>query len=232
LTGKRSSYGRKLAGLVLAALGLLFSSCRQDMHDQPRIEAFEENAFFADGVGSRPIPAGTVARGNLREDTHLYQGVDAEGNVLDTLPASLGLTPELLWRGKDRFEIYCSVCHGSTGAGDGMIVRRGFKQPPPLWEDRLVNLPLGYFYDVMTNGYGVMSSYAKQVPVHDRWAIAAYIRALQFSQGSRLEALPTEVQEDFHKAFEASATGGHDEDGHREDGHREDGHREDGGEHH
>jgi cytochrome c len=197
------------------------------MHDQPRIEAFEENAFFADGVGSRPIPAGTVARGHLREDTHLYEGIDAEGNVVDALPTSLAMTPEFLWRGKERFEIYCSVCHGSTGAGDGMIVRRGFKQPPPLWEDRLVALPLGYFYDVMTNGFGVMSSYASQVPVVDRWAIAAYIRALQFSQGSDLAALPTGVQDDFQQALLAQQSARQGEDDHQ-DGQKDDG----DGEHH
>ena len=195
--------------MACVALGLVASGCRQDMHDQPRIEAYEENAFFADGVGSRPIPAGTVARGHLRDDTHLYAGVDAEGNVLDTLPAGIELSAALLGRGGERFEIYCSMCHGSTGAGDGMIVLRGFKQPPPLWEERLINRPLGYFYDVMTNGFGVMSSYAKQVPVEDRWAIAAYIRALQVSQATPLAALPAELQEAFHQALEVPEEAGH-----------------------
>ena len=201
-SGRRRRFVRLL---LLMALSLFAFGCRQDMHDQPRIEAYEENAFFADGVGSRPIPAGTVARGNLRDDTHLYEGVDAAGDVLDALPPSMEMTSDLLWRGQERYEIYCSVCHGSTGAGDGMIVRRGFKQPPPLYEDRLVNLPLGYYYDVMTNGYGVMSSYANQVPVEDRWAIAAYIRALQVSQASSFEALPAEVQTAFHESLAAGA---------------------------
>ena len=221
-TGKKSRLRSLGAGLALL---LLATGCRQDMHDQPKIEPFEENAFFADGMGSRQSPAGTVARGHLREDTHRYQGTDEEGNVLDSLPEGIEMSPELLWRGHDRYEIFCSVCHGSTGAGDGMIVRRGFKQPPPIWEDRLIDLPLGYYFDVMTNGYGVMSSYAKQVPVDDRWAIAAYIRALQVSQTSRLDQLPADLAASFQEALTAPKDehgGGHG------DGHGED----EGGDHH
>ncbi len=181
---------------VLAILG-----CRQDMHDQPRLEALEASAFFDDGMASRQLPAGTVARGQLREDTHLWQGKDENGELVDALP--MELTRELVERGRTRYEIYCSVCHDSTGGGRGMIVRRGFKQPPPLWEQRLKGLPAGYFFDVMTAGFGLMSSYAKQIPVEDRWAIVAYVRALQLSQGSALAELPRDVQDEFHQALAA-----------------------------
>lgn len=178
------------------------------MHDQPKIEPFEANAFFADGVGSRIPPAGTIARGWLREDTVLWEGKDAAGELVDTLP--MELSQELLQRGQQRFEIYCSVCHGSTGDGLGMIVRRGFKQPPPLYEQRLQEMPVGYFFDVMTNGFGLMSSYAKQVPVKDRWAIAAYIRALQLSQNAALAELPSPIQDEFHAALTAAESEGDD----------------------
>jgi mono/diheme cytochrome c family protein len=232
LIGKPQTSGSKALCLALVLCGTLFVGCRQDMHDQPKIEPYEENAFFADGVGSRQPPAGTVARGNLRADTHLYQGADATGNVLDALPASIELGEELLRRGQERYEIFCSVCHGLTGAGDGMIVRRGFKQPPPFTEDRLVAMPLGYYFDVMTNGFGVMSSYAKQVPVDDRWAIAAYIRALQLSQSAVLAELPAELGDDMQQGLEEQAAAEH-EDGHGGDGHGGDGHGEDthGGDH-
>lgn len=178
---------------MLAAMVLVLVGCRQDMHDAPKIEPLEANAFFDDGQGSRQIPKGTVARGQLRADTHLYEGKDAAGQFLNVLPAGMEPTRELLERGQERFEIYCSVCHDSTGGGRGMIVRRGFKQPPPLYEQRLKDSPLGYFYDVMSNGFGVMSPYSKQVSVEDRWAIAAYLRALQLSQTSLVALLPEDT---------------------------------------
>jgi len=158
---------------------MVLVGCRQDMHDQPKIEPLEANAFWADGMGSRPIPAGTVARGELHEDPLLWTGKDEAGQLVDALPPEIPLTRELLERGRRRFEIYCSVCHDSTGGGRGMIVRRGFKQPPSYRDERLMGLPLGYFFDVATNGFGVMSGYGKQVPVEDRWAIVAYLRVLQ-----------------------------------------------------
>lgn len=192
--------------LLVACGALLTVGCRQDMHDQPKIEAYEANAFFADGVGSRHPPEGTVARGWLREDSALWEGKDAAGELLDTLPMDLDLA--LLERGQQRYEIYCSVCHGSTGDGQGMIVRRGFKQPSPLYEQRLQEMPVGYFFDVMTNGFGLMSSYAKQVPVHDRWAIAAYVRALQMSQNAALAELPSPIQDEFHAALTAAESEG------------------------
>lgn len=197
--------GKHAVAAALAAAAVLLAGCRQDMHDAPRIDPLEANAFFADGMGARPIPAGTVARGMLRDDPHYYAGRDAAGELVDALPAAIALDRALLERGRDRFEIYCSPCHDSTGSGRGMIVRRGFKQPPPLWEARLRQMPLGYFFDVMTEGFGVMSSYARQVPAEDRWAIAAYVRVLQASQAMPRDALTGELAASFEAALAAPA---------------------------
>jgi mono/diheme cytochrome c family protein len=180
-------------GLLLAAglagiVGLLASGCRQNMHNQPKTEPYEESDFFPDGVASRPLPAGTVARGYLREDTALYAGVDAQGQPVAALP--LPVTRELLRRGQERFNVFCSPCHDRAGTGHGMIVERGYKQPSSYHIDRLRQAPVGYFYDVITRGFGVMPSYAAQVPPEDRWAIIAYIRALQLAQNARLADLP------------------------------------------
>ncbi len=203
------STGEAFRGLLLAGVALVFLGCRQDMHDQPKLQPLEASDFFENGMASRQLPAGTVARGQLREDVHLWQGKDAGGNVIDGMPMIDGkpieITRELLLRGQNRYEIFCSVCHDSTGGGRGMIVRRGFKQPPPLSEQRLREMPNGYFFDVMTSGYGVMSSYANQLPVEDRWAVVAYIRALQASQMSLLSELPSEMQEQFHHALAAAS---------------------------
>jgi len=205
--------------LALTILALFAAGCRQDMHDQPKIEPLEANAFFADGVGARPLPAGTVARGQLRDDVHLWQGKDAAGQFVDALPAGIELDRELLEHGKSRFEIFCSVCHDSTGSGRGMIVRRGFKQPQPLYQERLLAMPLGYFFDVVSNGYGLMSSYSKQLSVSERWAVVAYLRALQLSQTARLAELPAALQQDFHAAASAAGGPGDDGEGHGEGHH-------------
>jgi mono/diheme cytochrome c family protein len=150
------------------------------MHDQAKYEPYEASDFYADGEASRKPVAGTVARGWLREDPHLYRGVGADGGFATTLP--MELSRDLLERGRERYDIYCSPCHGRTGDGLGMIVQRGFKQPTSFHEARLREMPYGYFFDVMTNGFGQMSSYATMVPVDDRWAIAAYLRVLQSSR--------------------------------------------------
>jgi len=197
----------RAAWAALVALALVALGCRQDMHDQPRLEALEESAFFVNGMASRDLPAGTVAWGHLREDTRLYEGKSESGDFIETLPVAI--TRELLDRGRSRYEIYCSVCHDSTGGGRGMIVRRGFKQPPPLYEQRLRDMPAGYFYDVITHGFGLMSSYATQIPVDDRWAIVAYLRALQLSQTAVLAELPAELQEEFRHALAAPAADEH-----------------------
>ena len=183
-----------------AAIGV---GCRYDMQDQPRYKAYKQSDFFGDNRASRNLPDGTIPRGQLRADKALYTGkkenpdpnpavqtvVDpATGNTLiasfpndiDEFPVPV--TKELLDRGEQRYKVFCIVCHGPVGNGDGMIVRRGFSKPPTYNDDRLIKAPVGHFYDVITNGQGKMNSYASQVPVADRWAIVAYIRALQLSQ--------------------------------------------------
>ncbi len=149
------------------------------MVDQHKVKPLAENGFFADDRGSRVPPAHTVARGQLRADEQFYTGKIGE-DLAATFP--MAVDRELLDRGHERFGIYCAVCHGATGEGHGMIVQHGFPQPPSLHEQRLRDAPPGHFFDVMTNGYGVMYSYASRVSPEDRWAIAAYIRALQLSQ--------------------------------------------------
>jgi len=149
------------------------------MVDQQHLKPLAEENFFADGAGSRPPPAHSIARGGLRDDEQYFTG--KIGNDLAvTMPVPV--TRDVLERGRERFDIYCAVCHAHTGEGNGTIVQRGFPQPPSLHEERLRNAPVGYFFDVMTNGYGVMYPYASRVTPADRWAIIAYIRALQLSQ--------------------------------------------------
>lgn len=189
--------------LLLAAAALVATGCRQDMQDQPKLEAFEASDFLRGGLANQAPPAGTVARGLLKDDAHFWFGRTESGQLVDELPGKFTWNMELLLRGQQRFDIYCSPCHDTTGAGRGMIVRRGFKQPQPLWEDRLVDMPIGYFYDVATNGFGIMPAYRLQVPEDDRWAIAAYIRVLQASQGRVLDDLPAELQHEFETGLKA-----------------------------
>ena len=189
-----------IIGSVLLGVG-----CRYDMQDQPRYKALKKSDFFADNKAMRDLPEGTVARGMLREDKAFYTGkkenagnaaatapvtttTDAAGNTLVTsFPDAIEefpvpITKELVNRGEERYRVFCIVCHGPVGNGDGMIVRRGFPKPPTYNDDRLRNAPVGHFYDVITNGWGKMNSYASQIPPADRWAIVAYIRTLQISQ--------------------------------------------------
>lgn len=176
--------------LLLAVAGCAFlAACRQDMHDTPRYEPLEASTFFADGRGSRMPVANTVARGTLREDEHLYQG-KIDGQLTDSFP--MPVTAEVMARGRERFNVFCAPCHGRTGQGNGMVVQRGFRAPPSFHEERLRAAPVGYFFDVQTNGFGAMADYAAQVPVADRWAIAAFIRALQFSQRATVGDVPPE----------------------------------------
>jgi len=194
----------KLVGTAaLVTLAGVASGCHRDMRDQPRHEPLEQSDFFPDGLSARQPVAGTVARGQLHEDTLFFTGMTAEGKLTAELPVPL--TRALLERGRERFDIYCSVCHGRTGDGLGMIVRRGFKQPPSFHDQRLRDSSVGYFFDVMTNGFGVMSSYAAQVKPADRWAIAAYIRALQKSQNARLEELPRAMRDEFRHSLDEAA---------------------------
>ncbi|MDA8015938.1 MAG: cytochrome c [Thermoanaerobaculia bacterium] len=189
--------------LLLLAVALLAIGCRQDMQDQPKLEAFETSDFFRNGVSNQVPPAGTVARGLLKDDAHFWFGRTESGQLVSELPEQVSWSMELLLRGQERYDIYCAPCHDTTGAGRGMIVRRGFKQPQPLWEDRLVDMPIGYFYDVATNGFGIMPAYRIQVPEEDRWAIASYIRVLQASQGRVLEDLPAGLQQEFERGMKA-----------------------------
>jgi mono/diheme cytochrome c family protein len=173
---------RIVAAMILAAL----AGCHGDMYDQPRYDPLEKSDFFADGRASRPAVAGTIARGDLRDDEALYTGKQ-DGKLVDTPP--LEIDQALIERGRERFNIFCTPCHGRAGYGDGMIVRRGFRQPPTYHSDRLRGVPIGHFFDVMTNGFATMPDYAEQIPVRDRWAIAVYVRALQLSQHARLDEL-------------------------------------------
>lgn len=169
----RTSLGR------VALLAVLAAGCRQDMHDQPKYEPLEASTFFPDGQASRPIVEGTVARGQLREDEHLYTG-KVGGQPAETFP--FAITRPIVDRGQERYDIYCAPCHDRVGNGLGMIVRRGYRQPPSLHIDRLRQAPPGHLYDVIANGFGAMPDYRVQIRPEDRWAIVAYIRALQLSQ--------------------------------------------------
>lgn len=177
------------SALVLTAmLALLVTTgCRQEMYDQPKYKALGKSDLFADGRQSRPPVEGTVARGMLRADSRLYAG--KVGNMLvGDFP--LPVTRALLERGHGRYDIFCSPCHDRTGGGNGMVVQRGYRPPPSFHIDRLRQEPVGHFFDVVTNGFGAMPDYAAQISPEDRWAIIAYIRALQLSQNARVGDVP------------------------------------------
>ncbi len=176
--------------LLTAAL-LLLAGCREDMQNQPKILPLRESDFYADKRSERPLIDGTVARGELREDAYLYTG-KIGNNDGDYMP--FPVTAEVMARGQQRYNIYCAPCHGELGDGNGMIVQRGYKRPPSYSNDRLRKAPIGYFFDVMTNGFGAMPDYAEQVPPKDRWAIAAYVRALQLSQNANSTDVPAGAQ--------------------------------------
>lgn len=203
--------------IVLAALG--FSACRQDMHDQPKyrpLRPIDQIGSINDGRSARPLVEGTVARDQLKEDVEFYtgklrqaaqsgpsSGAPQPGTAgsqagLPSAQTYQGFVTEFpvpitaadLDRGQERFNIYCSVCHGRLGDGSGMIVKRGFRKPPSFHDERLRSAPIGYFFDVETNGFGAMPDYASQIPPEDRWRIISYIRALQLSQRGALADVP------------------------------------------
>jgi mono/diheme cytochrome c family protein len=189
------------------------ASCRMDMQDQPKYKVYRASTFFRNGLSSRTLPEGTVARGQLRADAALYTGktdkaqagqnttggqTNAQGGNTNSNATNAGsaasnifegdvdafpfpVTAELVDRGQERYQIFCSMCHGLSGYGDGMIVRRGFRKPPSYYDDNLRKAPVGHYYDVITKGWGAMPAYADQIPVQDRWAIVAYVRALQLT---------------------------------------------------
>ena len=166
--------------LALAASLVCLAGCQRGMYDQPRYEPLEETDFgpFDNDRSSRHLVPGTVARGQLRIDDHLYAGKMGEKFATD-FPAAVNVDRNFIVHGRERYQIFCSMCHGYDGLGNGMVVRRGFKRPPSLHEERLRTAEQGYLFDVITRGFGVMPSYAAQIPVNDRWAIVAYVRALQ-----------------------------------------------------
>jgi cytochrome c553 len=172
----------------ILVIALIAAGCgRDDMADQPRYKTLGKSEFFSDGQASRPIPPGTVARGQLRSDDLLFSG-KIDGKDADVFPFAVNL--DVISRGRERYNIYCAVCHGETGDGNGMIVQRGFTRPPSFHIDRLRAAPAGHYFDVITNGWGAMFSYNDRVKPEDRWAIAAYIRALQLSQYAEVADLP------------------------------------------
>jgi len=184
-----------LVSTALAALAASGCELRQRMYDQPRYEAHEVSTFFENGLSNREPIEGTIARGQLRLDDHFFQG-KVNGELATTIPFTV--TREILMRGQERFNIYCAPCHDRTGRGNGLVVQRGLKKTPPsLHEERLREAAVGHFFDVATNGFGAMYSYAARIPVDDRWAIASYIRALQLSQATQFEELPAEDRKHF-----------------------------------
>ena len=171
---------------------LVMVGCRQDMHDQPKFIPLRPSTFFADGRSARPLSEGTVARGHLDEDVLFYTGKTADGKLSEQFP--MPVTKEVILRGQQRYNVYCTPCHSRLGDGNGMVVQRGYRHPPSYHIERLRQAPVGHFFDVMTNGFGAMPDYAQQVHPADRWAIAAYIRTLQFSQDAAINDVPPEAR--------------------------------------
>jgi len=157
------------------------------MHDQPKYVPLRESAFFGDSRSARPLVEGTVARGHLRDDELMYSG---RAGKADATVFPFPIDARVMARGQERFDIFCSPCHGRSGQGDGMVVRRGYRRPPSYHQDRLRGAPVGHFFDVITNGFGAMPDYASQIAAADRWAIVAYIRALQLSEHATLADVP------------------------------------------
>lgn len=200
---KKSIFNSRFSILAVALGAMLLPGCTRegkfspvDMWNRSRLKPYEPVGFFDDQLSSRPIPANTVSRGNLRIDDAMYRGTQ-NGRFVTAIPAAAtqGATPQdMILRGQERYNIYCLPCHGAAGHGDGMIVQRGFSPPPDYRIARLRQAPVGHFFDVMTNGYGTMYSYANRVTPRDRWAIAAYIRELQRVQSKKEDLLIRDVR--------------------------------------
>lgn len=192
-SGRKNRNPQAGARWALVALAAVCAwGCRVDMHVQPKLKADDGSTFFQDGRADRPVIPDTVARGHMRTDELLYTG-RVNGVVADEFP--FPVTREVLERGRARFNIYCSPCHDYTGSGRGMIVQRGFPPPPSYHTERLRQAPAGHFFEVMTEGYGAMYSYAGRISPDDRWTIVAYIRALQQSQHATLDDVPAEERQ-------------------------------------
>jgi mono/diheme cytochrome c family protein len=204
--GKINGKGILLSGCLLTLFAL--TSCSQKMANQPKFIPLRQNTFYADGLSSRPLVEGTVPRGYLRADTDYFTGkysvppsqpLHSNGKgpfknvpttTKDVEDFPFVISHEILNRGQERFDIFCAPCHGRLGDGEGMVSRRGFRHPPSYHTEQLRKAPVGHFYDVITNGFGAMQDYATQIAPEDRWAIVAYIRALQLSQNATLAEVP------------------------------------------
>lgn len=225
----------RLSVFLLLAVLFITSGCRRDMQDQPKMKPYRGTTFFADGLSGRQPVQGTIPRGFLRTDTEYYTGkklgstpsaspgaspiagqavagqVNAFPDDVEVFP--FPVTQQTVERGRERYDIFCSVCHGMTGNGDGMVVRRGFRRAASFNDDRLRQAPVGHFFDAITNGWGAMPSYASQIPAQDRWAIVAYIRALQLSQqnpNAQPGASPVPGASPAAAAAPSPVSGGHD----------------------
>lgn len=173
---------------ALVLLGLAAAACRQDMQDQPKYIPLRPSNFFGDQRSERQLVPGAIARGHLNDDVAFYTGKGPDGKFVDDFP--FPVTKDVILRGEDRFNIYCAPCHSRLGDGNGKIPSRGFRHPPTYHQDRLRKVENGYIFDVITNGFGVMPDYAAQVQPSDRWAIVAYIRALQLSENATINDVP------------------------------------------
>jgi len=184
----RWEFMKSIINILAIGGAVLLAGCdRQDMYEQPKYEPLQKSDFFGDDRSARPLVADTVARSELRTNTAFYTG-KVGTNLVTELPVPV--TKDLLLRGQERFDIFCSPCHDRTGNGNGMIVQRGLRPPPSYHIDRLRQAPIGHFFDVMSNGIGAMQDYSAQITPEDRWAIAAYIRTLQFSENARPADVP------------------------------------------
>jgi hypothetical protein len=189
---------------ILCAAVILAAGCRQDMHNQPKYRPLRASTFFDDSSSARPLVEGTVARGTLQDDAAFFTG-KIGNQLVRELP--FPVTQDVLDRGEERFNIFCAPCHDRTGGGNGMVVQRGYRQPPSFHIDRLRQVEPGHFFDVMTNGFGAMPDYRAQIAPRDRWSIVAYIRALQLAQHAQRADIPGGDPTKLQRAPTAGAGG-------------------------
>ncbi|WP_238613413.1 c-type cytochrome [Candidatus Oscillochloris fontis] len=202
LRSRRSLLARLVRYSWVGLLGMLLTACHTDMYNQAKLQTYEPSTFFADGRASRPVVAGAVVVGQDEVDTFLNTG-KIDGELVDMMP--FPVTADLLARGQQQYTIYCSVCHGVAGLGQSAVAERGAIVPANFHQQRLRDVPVSHFFDIITNGvyrgdptkdgYQSMFSYASRVKVEDRWAIAAYIRALQLSQNATVDDVPLDMRD-------------------------------------
>lgn len=195
LPARPSGLTRRVGLLALAA-GLLLGAC--DMVDASYYEPYEANAFYQDGTSARPVPPNTIPYGTGEEDMVFLTGRTEDGSLTEEFP--IEVDGAVLERGRKEYDTFCAPCHGLAGYGDGMIVQRGFSAPPSLHSTRLIQAEAGHYYDVITNGFGQMYAYGYRVEPDDRWAIIAYVRALQLSQNVNPQDLPADLQQELESA--------------------------------